>query len=209
MLVLGAAAMVYLYDRWPLQTALLGGLMVAANIWGVYSYPLFCSTPPDQNVAQAVAYVLYENGDEWGENIGFYFPTQSLHAYMPEDSYTPIGFEAGESFGDCVLTPSQETLDGLDVIITLPEDYDLHQQLTKYLEYAISHDCERQKSDVLNAYAQENGYELAGTITSADGVVHANIWSASPLDVGEISVEEANRLHEENYSRRSWYNSRP
>jgi hypothetical protein len=40
-------------------------------------------------------------------------------------------------------------------------------------------------------------------------MIHANIWSAIPLDVGEISVEEANRLHYENYSRRSWYNSRP
>jgi hypothetical protein len=205
MLVLGAAGFVWVYDRWPLQGALLGGLFVAANIWGVYSYPLFCSTPPDQNVAQAVGYLIYEDGEDWGE-IGFYFPTQSLHAYMPEDSYTAIGFEAGETFGECVLEPLDETLQGLDVMITLPEDYAINQQVTRYLEYAISRDCERQKSDVLNAYARANDYDLVGTIVSADGVTHANIWSTLPLDVGEISVEEANRLHYENYSRLSWYN---
>ena len=208
MLVLGAAGIIFIYDRWPLAGSALGALFVAANIWGIYSYPLFCSLPTDQNVAQAVGYLIYEHGDEWGgaEEVGFFFPTQSLHAYMPVESYTSIGFEAGEGFGDCDTTPLDETVDGLDVIIAMPDDYDPYQQLTKYLDYAISHDCERQRTDALNAYARENGYDLVGTIVSADGAVHANIWSTEPLDVGEVPIEEANRLHYENYSRLSWYN---
>ncbi|MCL4876990.1 MAG: phospholipid carrier-dependent glycosyltransferase [Anaerolineae bacterium] len=207
MLILGAIGITAVYD-WhsSVGTAFAGGLVVL-NVIGVYTYPLLCPLPENQNVAQAVGYLVQEYGDEWGgaSTIGFFFPTQSLQAYLPLGTYTEIGFQQPPRFGECMTELLPETVENLEVIFALPTGYDTRQQISRNLDFAISHDCEQKKNAVLNHYAEANGFHLVGTIQSEDGKIHANIWSKLPLDLGVVSIERANNLHYEKYSRRSWF----
>lgn len=207
MLILGAAGLTAVYDWRPRTGAGVAAGMVALNIVGIYTYPLLCPLPENQNVAQAVGYLVQEYGDEWGgaQKIGFFFPTQSLQAYLPIGTYTEIGFQQPPKFGTCITDLLPETVNPLEVIFALPTGYDTRQQISKNLDFAISHDCEQKKNAALNNYADSHGFSLVGTIQSADGKIHANIWSKLPLKIGVVSIEEANRLHAEKYSRRSWF----
>lgn len=207
MLILAALGFVALWDNRPRRAELAGLGFVAANAVLVYAYPLLCALPEDQNVAQAVGYLVHEHSDEWGE-IGFYFPTSGLNAYLPDGTYTGISFFFGEDYQDCRLDLRPETVEDLDVIISMPDGYDTRQQISKNLDFAVFHDCEQRKIATINAYAAEHGFEIVGNITSEDGQTHAHIWARSPLDIGEVSIEEANRLHEERYSRLSWLDFR-
>lgn len=207
MLVVGAAGITAVYDSRPRTGTALATGLVALNIIGIYTYPLLCPLPENQNVAQAVGYLVQEHITEWGgaQKIGFFFPTQSLRAYFPANSYTEIGFRQPPKFGICITELLPETVENLEVIFVMPTGYDTRQQLSKNLDFAISHECEQQKNAVVNHYAAENGFTLVGTIESEDGKIHANVWSKLPLEVGVVSIEEANRLHTQKYSRVSWF----
>lgn len=207
MLILGAAGITTIYDFRPQAGTVFGAGLVVLNVIGIYTYPLLCPLPENQNVAQAVGYLIQEHNEEWGgaEKIGFFFPTQSLQAYLPLNSYTQIGFEQPSKFGECVTDLRLETVENLDVIFVMPTGYDTRQQISKNLDFAISHACEQRKNAVLNDYAESQGFTLVGTIESEDGKIHGNIWSRLPLDLGTVSIEESNRLQEEKYSRRGWF----
>jgi hypothetical protein len=208
-LVLGAAGLTAIYDRYPLGSGAFGAGLVALNIWQVFAYPLLCPLPENQNVAQSVGYLVQAFGDEWGgrDAIAFYFPTGSLYAYIPEDDYVRSPSFLGEyTFEGCEeqrIDPA--SMQEIKVVFALPPDYDNRQQLNNLLDYAVEWDCEAMRNQALDRYVRENGYHLAGQIVSDNGQVHANIWAQLELDLGQVDIEETNRLHVEMYSRKSWF----
>lgn len=208
MLVLGSLGFLAVYDRHPSWGAVFSAGLIAANVAAVYLYPLLCPLPADQNVAQAVGYLVQEHNEEWGgaAAIGFYFPRQGLRAYMPDDSFTPISFRHVH-YLDCGLDLLTENMGRMKVIFAFPDDYDTRQQITRLLDFAIQHDCVRRQNQIVNAYARTHGFALVGRLVSRDGQVHINIWSTLPLELGDISIETANRLQYERYSREAWFKS--
>jgi hypothetical protein len=209
MLALGALGITAIYDYAPRAGALAMGGAVLMNLWGIYTYPLLCPLPEDQNVAQAVGYLVQEYGEDWGgpEKIGFYFPTGSLFIYLPEDQYPRIpGFLGDYTFEGCQpqsIDPA--SMEGLEVVFALPPDYDTRQVLNKLLDYAVRHECEQQRNQAVEAYVRGEGFILAGQIVSEDGQVHANIWARQDLGLGQVAIETANQAHWQKYSRASWF----
>lgn len=209
-LILGALGLLALYDLRPrLGTGIASGLL-AANIGLTFAYPLLCPMPEDRNIAQAAGYLVQEYNEEWGgsQAISFYYPTGSLYAYIPEAVYPQVpSFDGVYTFDGCEpQTVIAASMEGIQVIISISPDYDMKQDLNRILEYAVEFDCEQARLQAVQDYALANGFDLVGEVVDEKGIIHANLYSTLPLDLGKISLEEANRLHYEEYSRRSWFN---
>jgi hypothetical protein len=197
-----------LYELRPRLSAVFASGLLAANISLTVAYPLLCTMPENQNIAQAVGYWVQEQGEAWGgpEAIAFYYPTGSLYAYLPEALYprTPA-FEGLYTFEGCepqsVLADSMQ---GIQMIIAIPSEYDMRQDLNWLLDYAVEFDCEQARLAAVEAYALANDFLIVGQVVDAEGQVHANFYSTLALDVGQISLEAANQWHYERYSRASW-----
>jgi hypothetical protein len=208
MLVLGAAGLTALYDYRPKESTAFASLLVVGNLIGIYMYPLLCPLPENQNSAQAFGYLVQEYDDEWGgrQAIGLYYPTGALFAYIPEDAYISEPRFLGENkFGSCSTELDKTAWEDVNVIMTLPPGYEFWDQVSYLLRYAFTEECEQGRLTAIDLYAQENDFHLAGRLVSVDGRVHGNIWAKIPLELGDVSIEEANRLHYERYSRLSWF----
>jgi len=204
-LVLGAAGLLAVYDRQPSAAGWLGVGIVAANLYGIATYPLLCPLPEDQNVAQAFGYLVQEHGEEW-ESTAFYFPSGGLLAYVPDEAYRVPAFKGNYTFEGCeAQTVDAASMEGVRVVLALPPAYDTRQTLNKLLDYALRHECEQQRNAALDDFVREQGFNLVGQVISQDGQIHANIWSDLDIHMGAVSIEEANRLYHEKYSRRSWF----
>lgn len=207
-LVLGAAGITAIYDQQRQSGAALATGLTAANIYFVFAYPLLCPIPANQNVAQAVGYVMQEHAEEWGgyDRVGFYFPTGALHAYLPEGEYIFPNFLGDNTFGSCAWELDPASYADADVIFALPDGYPVQDQLNHILIYAVDFDCEAQRITDIEAFVQANDYNLIGEIVADDGTIHANIWARIPFpELGVIDLEDANTLHYEQYSRRGWF----
>lgn len=209
-LALAALGLLALYNLRPRMGAAFGAILSAANIALVFVYPLLCPLPENQNIAQAIGYLVQQHDDEWGgrETIVVYFPSGALYAYIPEDDYIrEPSFLGANVFGDCGAEVDPASMEGVNVLFVLPPDYPIWDQINYYLRYAIFEDCEQARFANLADYAAANGFNLVGRISSADGREHGHIWAHSDLglDLGIISIEEANQLHYKLYSRRSWF----
>lgn len=206
-LVLGAVGLTAVYDYRPSFGFGVGAVLIVANIWLVFDYPLLCSQPENRNTAQAVGYFVqsYE-GDH--QDIAFYYPTGALYIYVPEDDYFTVPIFEGEyTFEGCEAQQVQAaSLANVEILLALPPDYDVRAGLNAILDYAVEYECEMQRNQALDDFARANRWHLAGRIISAEGEVHVNIWSRAEITLGDLSLEEANRLHYERYSRRSWFN---
>ncbi|HLA43241.1 MAG TPA: phospholipid carrier-dependent glycosyltransferase, partial [Aggregatilineales bacterium] len=126
-LILAMVGVTAVYDRYPRFGTAFAAVLLGANVITIFTYSLFCPMPENQNVAQAVGYLVQENSEKWGgaEKIGFYFPTGSLYAYLPEGSYITPGFTGTYTFEYCDEQEADPaTFENLDVIFALPPDYD-------------------------------------------------------------------------------------
>jgi len=207
-LVLGAAGLTALYDQQRQGGSVFAAGMVALNIYFVFSYPMLCAMPEDENVAQAVGYVIYENERTWqdaeAEGIAFYFPTGSLQAYMPESVTMPYFITDPDDL--CPTEPVAESIENVDIIFTLPAGYPIAEQMNHILIYAVDFECEVERIGNIEQLVQDQGYSPIGQIINDDGFVHANIWSRIEIpDIGIVNIHDANQLHHELYSRWGWF----
>jgi hypothetical protein len=208
-LVLGVAGVTTVYDRWPRGGTALIGLLFVANLYTVWFYPLFCPAHEDRNPAQAAGYYAQHYQDVWGgmDAVAFYFPTGSLYAYVPEENaWREPRFVGVDSPTACADTLIPETLDGVNVILSLPSDAPLPPLFNKVLDYAVNYPCEAQRVAAVEAFARAQGFSLVGEITSErTGEVGLHIWTRGVPAPELISLEAANQRHYQDYSRRSWF----